>query len=610
MLEDLTRFVVLDCIGSTEYQFPFKIFHEEHLLVIRISADGKIYTPLTLNSDYTVSGEAGKFSYGGVVTTTHVFSNGQLYIGRTIPLHQQAHFPDTGRFPAGPVEAQFDKMVMMIQEIDHKVQTALRVPLGEEPLTELAPVELRRGGYMFFRESDGKPISVTNMDTESLPVTGFVAPALQSETNEEFISYIGAVGRFLPEMQQSVLRMLSYGMRGQSNVLLSDISGLGVGTGNTLNIPPIRAIMRDTTEQWYHYVEIAQQTDWVPNQLFQDNYTFNYLCLSVDSEGTPTLSIEGVFTVSGKLLLGAFLTQGGDITYINSAGYYGNSLERIEMSRHQRGHLELTLTNTSPPEILAGSVVEVVGILHEFPVDTLIPETLPAGDHEEAWIRVIPWGHNRIVPEYTLIAPVWSDSKRGWYGEGVSENYRYLARLRKVGLMYSEKQLLQSPAGNLFPGDSNTFESATIKAEPVRNGNTELFSTPGYSVRSTASVSEWIFAFGQRFPFKGTLTLKYTLSRTSTTTGPGNPAKIRIYRNGLFLTAAEVEAPPPGVTMARNQYCEPGDLFTMFIQAGGAGARLIGVAWEFDGNWTSAKAQFYGWTSDPGIVSQLSTVMP
>jgi len=78
MISETTWNVVKDCVGSNEYTFPFRIYNADDLEVIYISDDGFTQTTLEKETDYTVSGEAGKFLSGGTVTTVETYADGQL----------------------------------------------------------------------------------------------------------------------------------------------------------------------------------------------------------------------------------------------------------------------------------------------------------------------------------------------------------------------------------------------------------------------------------------------------------------------------------------------------------------------------------------------------
>ena len=110
------------------------------------------------------------------------------------------------------------------------------------------------------------------------------------------------------------------------------------------------------------------------------------------------------------------------------------------VDRQRRGYQALSLTNFASllePKIASGSLVEVSGALFKFEIDESITGWSGIANSNEVYIKLVPSGSS-ITAVFTTTAPVWSDSKQGFY----STNDRYIGGLYKDGSgNYSKKWL-------------------------------------------------------------------------------------------------------------------------------------------------------------------------
>jgi hypothetical protein len=114
--------------------------------------------------------------------------------------------------------------------------------------------------------------------------------------------------------------------------------------------------------------------------------------------------------------------------------------------------LSLTEWNTTArPSIAAGSVVECNGALFIADIDEAIAENPPDG---VVYVKLIPSGSPiSLTAMFTEVAPVWSDSKQGWYSPAAGEESQvYVAGCHKLGTLFSGKGYFdnETPVGGEF----------------------------------------------------------------------------------------------------------------------------------------------------------------
>ena len=125
------------------------------------------------------------------------------------------------------------------------------------------------------------------------------------------------------------------------------------------------------------------------------------------------------------------------------------NLTQIEYQRY--GYMALTLTNFGNgllPAIAAGSKVEIGGSLFYCAPEQAITAWGGIASSTIAYIKIIPQGDGppeTALAEFTDTAPVWSDTKQGYY-VGTS---RYVATLYKDGSdNYSNKKIIELTPSN------------------------------------------------------------------------------------------------------------------------------------------------------------------
>jgi hypothetical protein len=109
--------------GPDNYTFNFTIFSVDELIITYIDPEG---TPLILRNgfDYTITNFDEN---GGVINITYQASTntGIVDIRRRLPIVQETDYVNSSAFDMNILESDFDKIIMIMQDIDNKVAEQL-----------------------------------------------------------------------------------------------------------------------------------------------------------------------------------------------------------------------------------------------------------------------------------------------------------------------------------------------------------------------------------------------------------------------------------------------------------------------------------------------------
>jgi len=122
-----TNRVQYNCNGTTtSYAYPFKVFEDDDLTVIK--STGSVETSLVLNTDYTVTG-AGTAGGNVVLTTGSECASGYaLTITRDVELTQETDYEDGGGLSAETLETNVDRLTLIAQDQEEKIARAIKLP--------------------------------------------------------------------------------------------------------------------------------------------------------------------------------------------------------------------------------------------------------------------------------------------------------------------------------------------------------------------------------------------------------------------------------------------------------------------------------------------------
>ncbi len=136
-----------------EYDYTYKVFSEEDLLVTVLDPDTGEETELELDVDYSVDGVGD--AAGGTVTLIDanqdwidaggdLVSQWIIVIERSRSVRQTAQIANQSSFHGRTHENAFDSVVMMIQQLEHKFERALVLPATVDPddISMLFPTDI------------------------------------------------------------------------------------------------------------------------------------------------------------------------------------------------------------------------------------------------------------------------------------------------------------------------------------------------------------------------------------------------------------------------------------------------------------------------------------
>jgi len=145
--------------GVTQiFPIAFKFNNDTDLVVLLVDDDTGVSTTLTLNSDYTVSGEGDE--EGGLINVVVAPAAGQrLKVSRIVDILQLLDLRNQGKFFAEVHEDAFDLLTMIAQQHESGIGSALRVAESDSVPSRL-PAAAARANQLLSFDSAGNPIAV------------------------------------------------------------------------------------------------------------------------------------------------------------------------------------------------------------------------------------------------------------------------------------------------------------------------------------------------------------------------------------------------------------------------------------------------------------------
>lgn len=126
--------------GQTVFPYDFPVYALTDLRVTRLR--GTAETVLVNGSDYAVSG-AGQQAGGNVTLTAGAQAGDVIVIESAMPVQRQAQFSNGGALPAAGLEAEFNRVLIALQQFANLLSLTLRVPATDPSVPSLPPVSAR-----------------------------------------------------------------------------------------------------------------------------------------------------------------------------------------------------------------------------------------------------------------------------------------------------------------------------------------------------------------------------------------------------------------------------------------------------------------------------------
>jgi hypothetical protein len=177
-------------VSTSTFTIPFHFVAKEHLRVVRTLESTGVETTLTLGQHYTVTLPSGSAS-GRVTLSTAIDSSYELDITRVIPVTQTTSFISEGAYSAKRHEDAFDKLTMLIQQIQDAVagdEAAITAHEGEgDPHDQYALLPGRAGGQHLrggTASGENLQLSSTAHATKGKVIFGTAGTSAYDETND------------------------------------------------------------------------------------------------------------------------------------------------------------------------------------------------------------------------------------------------------------------------------------------------------------------------------------------------------------------------------------------------------------------------------------------
>lgn len=140
---------------ETDFDYGFQTYANTDILVYKIVTATGVKTLQTLGVDYTVALEDD--GPGGTVTyTVAPTALQESYIVCNLPSTQSSSYTTNGKFTADSVETAFDKLTMLIQQLEEAIGRCPKVPYEDDNPPELPELGTNTG-YLYY---DGSAFSL------------------------------------------------------------------------------------------------------------------------------------------------------------------------------------------------------------------------------------------------------------------------------------------------------------------------------------------------------------------------------------------------------------------------------------------------------------------
>lgn len=153
---------------TTAFAIPFRFLSNQDIRVSLFSATEK-EKQLEINKDYSIDGAGSK--YGGTVSLTRpAESHQKIHVARELPLTQETLWRNHETIDATVLEYNFDKIVMMLQQMAPSLGRAIQVKKDAAELPPILQDPTGNGGKLLMLDQVGREI--TYYDARAVTTVG------------------------------------------------------------------------------------------------------------------------------------------------------------------------------------------------------------------------------------------------------------------------------------------------------------------------------------------------------------------------------------------------------------------------------------------------------
>lgn len=186
-----------DAVTTSFATNPVVFFDSSDLAVSVVSAAG-VETALTENTHYTVTGGDGSTGTvnlaGGSAPYGAPAAGVTLLILRQLPLTQPVDLVQNDGSDAEVQERAYDRLTMMVQQLNEVDARAIKLPPVETGSTALTELPFDRASKFLAFDADKNPIASAGAVEGTVPVSAFMATVLDDTTDADARTTLGALG--------------------------------------------------------------------------------------------------------------------------------------------------------------------------------------------------------------------------------------------------------------------------------------------------------------------------------------------------------------------------------------------------------------------------------
>jgi len=215
--------------STTPFAFAYRFFDDADLEVyITVDATG-VQTQQTLTTHYTVSNNGDET--GGTVTMVTAPASGEtLTILGAVPLTQSTDYTGNDPFPAETHETALDRLTLQVQELQERLDRALKVQESDATTTTLPSTIDRAGKYAAFDGSGN--IIATSGTSSDITVSTFMETVLDDTSGDAALTTLGAGTKGLAILKDttSAAVLTELGVTAYAQTLLDDATAAATRT--------------------------------------------------------------------------------------------------------------------------------------------------------------------------------------------------------------------------------------------------------------------------------------------------------------------------------------------------------------------------------------------
>lgn len=158
--------------STTEYSFTFQILDKTHILVYLIN-DSNTVVPMSLNSDYTVSGTGnsqGDTNYtSGTITFIVPPTDGyDIIIRRQIPKTNSTGYLENDNLPASTLQNDFDRLTLQIQDLQEQIDRCIKADYTQSDSSDFSLPTATANYYIRFNSTGDGLVASSGTPSDGL----------------------------------------------------------------------------------------------------------------------------------------------------------------------------------------------------------------------------------------------------------------------------------------------------------------------------------------------------------------------------------------------------------------------------------------------------------